>query len=54
MYIIMTYFDEETQQSEVSHAVNINTGENLILPAEPIEELGYFNANIGEWILHTN
>ena len=59
MIIVMTEFDKESKKEIVSHGVNINTCENVVLENCPIEDyffknLVYLDNKINEYVLKEN
>lgn len=55
MIVLVTFMEtdengKETGKELVSHGLDEGLRE-IILPAVPPEEIGYYNLNIGEWVL---
>ena len=52
MIVLITYLDQKSCQTLVSHGVDYETMTNVVLPNEPPHTLGAkFSKEIGEWIL---
>lgn len=52
MIVLITYLDQKSCQTLVSHGVDYETMNNVVLPNEPPNTLGAkFSKEIGEWIL---
>ena len=47
---LVTYLDEKNVQ-RVSHGVRRDTLENVVIPPEPVASVGYYDHNLGEWVL---
>lgn len=52
MIVLITYFDEEDKSLKVSHGVDYDTLENVVLPNKTPQMLGAeFHMKLGEWVL---
>jgi len=52
MIIVITYMDEKTKTRLVSHGVDAETLENIILPqVSPKEVNAFFDYEIGEYVI---
>lgn len=55
MVMLITYTEKDKRTGRntirVSHGVDINTLKNVVLPCVHPGEIGYWNENMGEWIL---
>lgn len=52
MILVITEYCTKSHRSVVSHGIDLNTDENVVLPQVTPKELGaYFDYNYGEWIL---
>lgn len=56
--IILITFKEIDKKSKkktgrilVSHGIDEETLENIVLPSEPVQEVGRWSERLGEWVL---
>lgn len=57
MIILTTYTEKDkntgksTGQLLISHGTDINSLKDIVLPQVPVQSIGYYHKELGEWVL---